>query len=54
MNRAYRYRIYPSDAQKEQLRKTFGCCRFVYNSVLDLQQKRHLEGEKYLTSASVS
>lgn len=54
MNRAYRYRIYPSDAQKEQLRKTFGCCRFVYNCVLDLQQKRHLDGEKYLTKINAN
>lgn len=49
MNRAYRYRIYPSDIQKEQLEKTFGCCRFVYNAVLALQQRRHADGEKYLT-----
>ena len=30
--RGYKYRIYPSEEQKEQLAKTFGCVRFVYNN----------------------
>ena len=34
MLKAYRYRIYPNDEQKEQIVKTFGCCRFVYNQTL--------------------
>ena len=34
MLKAYRYRIYPNDEQKEQIVKTFGCCRFVYNQIL--------------------
>lgn len=29
--RAYKYRFYPTKEQKEQLAKTFGCARFVYN-----------------------
>lgn len=29
--RAYKYRIYPTDAQKHVLALTFGCCRYVYN-----------------------
>ena len=32
--RAYKYRIYPTDEQKQQLTRTFGCCRFVYNWAL--------------------
>lgn len=32
--RAYKYRIYPTDEQKQQLARTFGCCRFVYNWAL--------------------
>ena len=35
MNRAYKFRIYPTDAQKKLLSKTFGCCRFIYNRMLD-------------------
>lgn len=54
MNRAYRYRIYPDDKQKEQLEKTFGCCRYVYNAVLDLQKKRYTEGEKYLSKINAN
>ncbi len=34
MFKRYRYRIYPNKEQKEQIQKTFGCCRFVYNQVL--------------------
>lgn len=34
MNKAYRFRIYPDEKQKEMLAKTFGCCRFLYNIML--------------------
>jgi len=33
--KAYRYRIYPTDAQVAFFAKTFGCCRFVWNKMLD-------------------
>ena len=33
-NIAYRYRIYPDASQTVMLKKTFGCCRFVYNRML--------------------
>lgn len=39
MLRAYKYRIYPNDSQKELIEKTFGCCRLVYN--LALETKKH-------------
>lgn len=32
--RAYKYRFYPTDEQKELLARTFGCVRFVWNEVL--------------------
>jgi len=32
--RRYEYRIYPSEAQKDLLIRTFGCVRFVYNRLL--------------------
>ena len=35
MYRAYRFRLYPNDHQKELIHKTFGCTRFVYNHFLD-------------------
>ena len=35
MNRAYKFRIYPTKEQEQLLAKTFGCCRFVYNIMLE-------------------
>ncbi len=34
MKRAYKYRFYPTNEQVELLAQTFGCVRFVYNSIL--------------------
>lgn len=34
MNRAYKYRLYPTDEQAELINKTIGCVRFVYNKML--------------------
>ena len=35
MNKAIRYRIYPTILQIEYFLKCFGCCRFVYNQALN-------------------
>lgn len=35
MNRAYVYRLYPNKQQENQIQRTFGCCRFVYNRLLE-------------------
>ena len=35
MNKAYKYRIYPTEEQKVLFAKTFGCCRKVWNLMLD-------------------
>lgn len=35
MLKSYKYRIYPNNWQIEQIQKTFGCCRFVYNQLLN-------------------
>jgi len=32
--KTYKFRLYPSSATKRQINKTFGCCRFVFNTVL--------------------
>lgn len=32
--KAYKVRIYPTKAQIQQIEKTFGCCRFIYNYFL--------------------
>ena len=46
--KAYKYRIYPTDAQVVFFAKTFGCCRFVWNKMLDeklqaYKKKEHLK-----------
>lgn len=45
MERGYKYRIYPTREQRELMAKTFGCCRFVYNTCLD-RRKNLYESEK--------
>jgi putative transposase len=59
VKRAYKFRFYPSDEQCEQLARTFGCVRYVYNRALDersrawtQEQRRvtHAETDKMLTS----
>src|ERR1035437_5702805 len=35
MLKAYKYRIYPTEDQKELMSKIFGCVRFVYNLGLE-------------------
>ena len=35
MNKAIKYRLYPTKKQTEYLLKCFGCCRFVYNQTLN-------------------
>jgi len=37
VRKAYKFRFYPTDGQKEVLAKTFGCCRFVYNYMLRIR-----------------
>lgn len=34
MYKAYRFRLYPDQMQKELIHKTFGCCRYVFNYFL--------------------
>lgn len=53
-NKAYVYAIYPNKKQAELCQKTFGCCRFVYNQMLDVQQERYKNGEKYLSKLSAN
>src|SRR4051794_26841447 len=37
MKRGYKFRCYPTNAQEEQLSRTFGAARFVYNWGLRLR-----------------
>ena len=46
MKSRYRYRIYPTNQQKWQLAKLFGCCRVVWNDALAFCQEQYKKGEK--------
>jgi len=39
MEYGYKFRIYPTSAQIQQIQRTFGCCRFVWNHYLALRKK---------------
>ena len=43
---SYKVRLYPNTSQEEFLTKQFGCCRLVYNYMLELKQKCFKEGNK--------
>lgn len=45
MLKAYKYRIFPNRKQEELIQKTFGCCRFVYNTILSYKINKY-EKEK--------
>lgn len=49
MNKAYKFRIYPSKEQIELIEKTFGCTRFVYNYFLDQRIETHKTEGKSIT-----
>lgn len=46
MEKAYKYRIYPNKKQKEIIAKTFGSCRFVYNTYLAKRIKAYEESKE--------
>ena len=50
MNKAYKFRIYPSKEQEVLLAKTFGCVRFIYNKMLDDKIKYYEETKKKLNN----
>jgi putative transposase len=47
--RAYKYRFFPTDSQREQLAKTFGCARFVYNWALNMRTQAWQQAKKSLS-----
>ena len=45
MEKRYRFRIYPTRAQEEQIQRNFGCVRFVYNYFLAKRMEKYDAGE---------
>ena len=39
MEYGYKFRIYPNTSQAQQIHRTFGCCRFVWNHYLTQCEK---------------
>jgi putative transposase len=46
MQRRYRYRIEPTDAQQRMLARVFGCCRVVFNDALRVRGEAYRAGMK--------
>lgn len=49
MNKAYKFRIYPTPEQEIQIRKTIGCCRFVYNRYRAAREEAYKTSRKTIT-----
>ncbi|MEC3569958.1 IS200/IS605 family element RNA-guided endonuclease TnpB [Bacillus thuringiensis] len=54
MNKAYKFRIYPNQAQAILINKTIGCSRFVFNYFLSLWDQAYKETGKGLTYGTCS
>ena len=52
--KGYKYRIYPTEEQKELINKTFGCSRFVYNHFLAMKIGLYKTEQKSLSYSKCS
>ena len=50
INKAYKFRLYPNQNQKELINKTFGCTRLVYNYYLDKKINEYKTNKKSISS----
>ena len=50
INKAYKFRLYPNQNQKELINKTFGCTRLVYNYYLDKKINEYKTNKKSLNN----
>ena len=50
MLRAIKYELNPTSSQKEQIKRTCGCCRLVYNIMLDRRISAYKESGKTLSA----
>ena len=49
-NKAYKYRIYPTEDQEILIQKTFGCVRFIWNAMLGDKIEYYKDTGKYLNN----
>jgi putative transposase len=50
MIKSYKVRIFPTKDQEQLIYKHIGCCRFIWNYMLDLQQTRYKNKEQHLSA----
>ncbi len=50
IHKAYKFRLYPNEIQKEQIHKTFGCTRFIYNHFLEMKQQEYKQTNQSKTT----
>ena len=43
--KSYKYRVYPTQTQKELLIQTFGSVRYVWNTILDWRNKEYIQNK---------
>lgn len=46
MEYSYKFRLYPTNAQRDQIARNFGCCRYVFNHFLAQKQEQYKETGK--------
>ena len=46
MEYSYKFRLYPTKAQEQQISRNFGCCRYVFNHFLAQKQEHYKETGK--------
>lgn len=54
MEKGYKFRIYPNCLQAQQIQRTFGCCRYVYNYFLSERERLYKESKATLNFYSCS
>lgn len=54
MHKAYKYRFYPTPEQENLLRRTLGCCRYVYNRALATRQEAYTQRQEKLSGYALN
>lgn len=49
MYKGYTIRIYPTKNQEELLKKHIGCCRFIWNHMIEVQKENYKNDGKYIS-----
>jgi putative transposase len=54
VQKAFKYRFYPTDSQARQLAQTFGCARLVWNWGLEMRSQAYEQEKKFLSYADTT